>query len=133
MFDYSEKCNAKIFGVCATDNTMTMKNRLDIWGAYTPDVLIQGTITGIVDKTVRFDENFLMIEDYELSCRIIKNGFHTIRRNDLVAIKPKNGTNVGGLHERYEKGELAYWLDKACKRYAFLKKNKEQNGARIVL
>lgn len=133
LFDYTEKCNGKIFGVCATDNTMTMKSRLDTWGLYTPDVVIQGTIMGIVDKELRFDEDFLMVEDYELSCRIIKSGSHTIRRNDLCAMKPKNGTNTGGLHERYENGELEFWLDKACKKYKFLRKNNQQTGAKIVL
>lgn len=133
MFEYSKMCDAKMFGVCATDNTMTMKSRLMTWGTYTPDVLIQGTVAGIVDKDIRFDERFMMVEDYELSCRIIKEGHHTIRRNDLCAIKPKNGTNAGGLHERYANGELVYWLNAVCKKYPFLKKNKEQTGAKILL
>lgn len=133
-FVVAKNIDAKIFGVSATTNQMVIAQRVRSWGEYTPDVMIQGTITGIVDHTVRFNEKYLMVEDYEVSCRLISKNGHTLRRNDVCAVKPKNGTNEGGLHERYANGEQRKWIDILCRDYGdIVKPNKEYTGVRIRL
>ncbi len=130
----AEKNKAAIFGINATSNGIITKRRIDTWGSYTPDVMIQGTLVGVVDPNIRFDESFLMVEDYELSCRVISIGAHTLRANTICAEKPKNGTNEGGLHERYENGELPYWIDKLCNKYpSIVRPNKKREGVIMKL
>lgn len=134
-FLVAEKNNAQIFGFSANDNSMNAKARMQRWGKYTPDVMIQGTVTGILTpKDVFFDERYLMVEDYELSCRIIASGGHTLRRNDLVAIKPQNGTNEGGLHERYAAGEQKLWINRLCRQWArIVKPTKDCKGVQMKI
>lgn len=133
-FYYSEKINADIFGFSPTGNCMIITQRIRSWGNYTPDTMIQGTVTGIVNPNVRFNEKYLMVEDYEISCRIIAKGRHTLRRNDMFAEKAKNGTNSGGLHERYANGEQPYWIDRLCNQYSkIIAPNKEKTGVRVII
>lgn len=128
-FEESRKNNAKIFGASPNNRGSDADKRLQRWGGFTPDVMIQGTITGIVDKNVRYNELFRMVEDYELSCRVIQENFHTLRCNYLSAEKPTNGTNEGGLHDLYERGEQPYWIDKLCSKYAdIVRPNKNKTG-----
>lgn len=128
-FEESRKNNAKIFGAAPTGRGSIADSRMRRWGGFTPDVMIQGTITGIVDKNVRYNELFKMVEDYELSCRVILENSHTLRCNYLTAAKPTNGTNDGGLHDLYARGEQPYWIEKLCSEYGgIVKANKNKTG-----
>lgn len=133
-FRDAEKNKATIFGINATSNGIITKKRIDTWGNYTPDVMIQGTLVGVVEPNIRFDESFLMVEDYELSCRVISTGAHTLRANKICVEKPKNGTNKGWLYERYKNGELPYWIDKLCNKYPLIvRANKKREGVIMKL
>ena len=119
--------NSPIAGVSAVANGIIARNRPD----YTIDALLQGTVIIMLSKNLRFDERFKMVEDYEISLKTIYSGFHTIRYNYLAANKPKNGTNKGGLHDRYAKGELPLWLERLHKKYPLFKVNKAKTGGDI--
>ena len=96
MFEEAELNGAVLFGVSPSENAIVRKGR----GKIDIDVLLQGTVIGVCEK-IYFDERWKMVEDYEISLRAMTKHGHTIRFNDYVAKKPKNGTNKGGLHERY--------------------------------
>ncbi len=98
------KCG--IVGVAPTSNNMIAKRRKK----YSYDVLLQGSFLIILDKNIRFDEKWKMCEDYELSLRTILHS-HTLRANYISANKPTNGSNQGGLHDRYLNGELEKYIE----------------------
>lgn len=118
------KCS--IVGFAATTNDLIARNREE----YSYDVLLQGSLLVVLNGDIRFDERWKMVEDYELSLRTILRS-HTIRANYVSAFKPTNGTNVGGLHDRYVNGELAIWIDRLSKKYPMFVPNKAKTGGRV--
>lgn len=124
MFEFARKNGATLIGTSATTNNLCRRNRYQ----YDFKVLLQGTVMGSVKGNARFDEKFKMVEDYEISLREIKSGGLTMRFNDFSAYKPKNGTNKGGMHERYANGELKYWIDVLSKRHKEFSPNKDKTG-----
>ncbi len=80
---------------------------------------------------IMFNEKWKMVEDYEIALRTIRKGGHTLRANALCARKPKNGTNEGGLHERYVNGELGKWIARLALVYPEFKPNKDKTGGHI--
>ena len=118
-----------IIGIAASGNGMVRKGR-DSVSYLTP---LQGTVLIIKDKSLLFDERWKMVEDYEISLRVINTGRTTIRLNDYVANKPKNGSNKGGLHKRYERGELPLWITRLSKVYPQFKPNKDRTGGCVKL
>lgn len=118
------KC--EMIGFSATENNMVARARPD----FSYDVLLQGSMLIALGDT-EFDENWKMVEDYEISLRIIHRNGHTIRANQISAIKPKNGTNEGGLHERYENNELPIWTRRLGQKYKEFKPNKTFTGGRV--
>ena len=124
----SAKRNAcALAGISATSNSIVARARSD----ESIDVLLQGSVLLFLDDGLFFDERFKMVEDYELCLRAIYGSKHTLRNNRIVANKPQNGTNEGGLHERYARGELPYWIDKLDRLYPIFKPNKQKNGGSI--
>ena len=115
-------------GVSATTNGMNARKYPD----NTVDVVLQGTVLIVFDKDIRFDESFKMVEDYELCCKVIYRGKHTLRYNYLAANKPKNGAEQGGMHERYSNNELPFWLKRLSAKYPLFKVNKNHTGGRII-
>lgn len=118
--------NCSLIGFSATENNMVARARPD----FSYDVLLQGSMLIALGET-QFDENWKMVEDYEISLRIIHRNGHTIRANQISAIKPKNGTNEGGLHERYENNELPTWTKRLGMKYKEFKPNKMFTGGRV--
>lgn len=120
LFSEARTNGVKIFGVSPSSNAIVRAGR----GRVDVDVLLQGTVLGVCER-ILFDERWKMVEDYEISLRAMTKYGHTMRFNDLVAGKPKNGTNAGGLHERYLRGELPYWITRLEKAYPIFSANKE--------
>ena len=126
-FSQAEANGCCCFGVSATTNGIVTRNRYE----YDFDVLLQGTVIGLLDTRIRFDERWKMVEDYEISLRVLRSGGKIMRNNYLCAIKPKNGTNAGGLHKRYADGELPHWISLLERTYPQFKANKEKTGGQI--
>lgn len=116
-----------IGGVAASSNGLFAKGRWE----YDADTLLQGSLLFVYDREIRFSEKYLMVEDYEICLRAIAQGKHTSRYNHICAMKPKNGSNKGGLHERYENGEDHAWHKRLAKEYPMYKPNKNLTGGHI--
>jgi hypothetical protein len=82
-------------------------------------------------EPIKFNEKWKMVEDYEIALRTIRRGGHTLRSNWLSVRKPKNGTNKGGLHERYASGELKEWISRLAQVYPEFKPNKDKTGGYV--
>lgn len=115
-----------VVGIAATTNDLVARGRDE----YSYDVLLQGSFLVLLADNLKFDEKWKMVEDYELSLRAILCG-HTLRANYISAYKPKNGTNSGGLHERYVNGELPLWIERLSKVYPMFVPNKSKLGGRV--
>lgn len=126
-FDIAKNENASLFGVSANSNSIITRNRFEI----DIDVLLQGSVIGVLDKDIRFNDKWKMVEDYEVVLRTLRAGKHVIRHNYLCAKKPQNGTNSGGLHDRYAEGQLPYWIERLAKVYPEFKPNKKKDGGQI--
>lgn len=127
LAELSKKNGISILGLAPTGNAIIAKNRTK----YTYDCLLQGSAIFVSDLSVRFNENWKMVEDYELSLRVIATGGRIIRANRLTANKPQNGTNQGGLHDRYINGELPKWIRLLAKQYPEFKPNKTMTGGML--
>lgn len=127
---FAEKCqngNCEVAGVASTDNGIIARNRPEI----SVDTLLQGSCLMFFSPDLRFNESFKMVEDYELSLRVLYKGDHVFRANHIACCKPKNGTNDGRMHARYARGELSFWLNLLHKRYPIFKVNKNKTGGTI--
>ena len=127
MFYTAETNRCCAFGVSPNSNGIITRNRYE----YDINVLLQGTVIGVLDNSIRFNEKWKMIEDYELSLRLMRNGKTIIRGNYICAGKPKNGTNEGGLHERYASGQLRHWIEALERTYPEFKANKNKDGGQL--
>ena len=121
--------NIKLAGISATTNSLCRVDRDDV----SLRTLLQGSFLLFMDNGIRFDERWKMVEDYELSLKLIRRGQLVARFNDYCAVKPKNGTNSGGMHDRYERGELKLWIAQLGKVYPIFKPNKDMTGGRVKL
>lgn len=122
------KLDYDLIGCAETTSNVIMRNREPI----SRNVLLQGSFIIVRTSELLFNENYKMLEDYELACRAIQNGYKVARYNYLGTNKPKNGTNKGGYHEQYLSGENKKWLWLLQNDYSFFKVNKEKTGGRIV-
>lgn len=95
--------------------------------------LLQGTVLIFRNREILFDEKWKMVEDYEISLRAVRLGETTLRLNDFAANKPQNGTNEGGLHDRYKRGELRLWINRLGAAYKEFKPNREKTGGSLQL
>ena len=118
-----------IIGISPSANGLVRKGRPDL--SYL--TLLQGTFLIFKDKSIFFDEKWKMVEDYEISLNAIHSGKTTLRLNNYVANKPKNGTNKGGLHDRYVNNELPIWITRLAKKYKEFIPNKDKTGGRVKL
>lgn len=114
-------------GISPSSNGMVRQGR-PIWQK---NVLLQGTFLIVFDKSVLFDENFKMLEDYEYSISLVKKARGTLRFNNYVALKPSNGTNKGGMHERYENGEQPKWNSLLHMKHSEYIPNKKNTGGTV--
>lgn len=116
----------EVIGIAATTNDLIARGR----GEYSYDCLLQGSVLILLTKFL-FNENWKMVEDYEHSLRYMRSGGHILRANYILARKPKNGTNKGGLHDRYASGELPRWITRLGKVYPEFKPNKQKTGGYV--
>lgn len=127
MIVICNKNKVAVAGISPSTNAIVRKGRAEVDFL----ALLQGTFLLVIDTDIRFNEKWKMVEDYELALNVISSGKNTARFNDLCANKPKNGSNKGGMHERYERGELKYWIEKLHKVYPIFKPNKTLTGGSI--
>ena len=80
LFEVSEQCNSKIFGLFTVQNAMSNYS----YNPFLFNGVCLGSCMGIInDGTYYFDESFLVKEDYELTLRhFIERGI-TVRSNIL--------------------------------------------------
>ena len=123
----AKKYGCGLAGVAATSNGIVARER----EPYSANVLLQGTVLIFTGNSIRFDDSFKMVEDYEICLRELYQGGRTIRNNYVCANKPKNGSNIGGMHERYASGELPFWIDYLAKNYPIFNPNKTMTGGSI--
>lgn len=125
--EVAQKSDCVMAGISPTSNSIIGRSRPQV----SVDVLLQGSVLIVLSNDVFFDERFKMIEDYEIVLKSIYNGKHVVRSNLVSANKPKNGTNQGGMHDRYSRGELPIWLKRLEKVYPIFKANKKMTGGEI--
>lgn len=122
----AEENGCQIIGIAPTTNSMVARGR----GEYSYDCVLQGSFLVMLEP-IKFNEKWKMVEDYEIALRTIRRGGHTLRANWLSVRKPKNGTNQGGLHERYASGELQTWISRLAQVYPEFKPNKDKLGGYV--
>ena len=129
LIDAFMKCKeigAECFGFYSLENDGWMLNTIQRDGLYSLNKLYQGGFCGFIVSDLRYDESYILQDDYELICRIIKSKGITIRRNDAVASKGKMAQNIGGCFELYKQGKQQEYLRKLKEQYPdliTLKKN----------
>lgn len=118
---------AALVGLANTNSNIIAKGR----SRYSYDCILTGGAVFINDCGIRFNENWKMIEDYELSLRVISLGGKIIRANYICPNHPANGSNEGGLHDRYATGQLPTWIKRLANRYPQFKPNKTFTGGML--
>lgn len=124
---FAQQNGISIAGVAPTNSNIIARGRK----RYSVDVVLQGSVLIFTKNGIFFDDRYKMVEDYELCLREMCKGGRTIRNNYVCANKPKNGTNKGGMHERYENGELPFWIDFLAKVYPMFVPNKNKTGGSV--
>ena len=109
--------DGEFFGIYQISNTMMISSTIKGNGIYDVNKIFQGGTFGFIVGDERFDENFPVLDDYALILKNISQGKIVLRRNDLVATKPKNETNKGGCYELYKSGKKEEALNKLKKMY----------------
>ena len=59
----------------------------------------------------------LLLDDYEIVLKNIREGKMVLRRNDIVAMTPKMGTSKGGYFDIYKLGKQKEYLIKLKSMY----------------
>ncbi len=78
-FAQAERNNAPMWGMYPVNNAFFQRVR-----TLRRSILI-GTVMGITDNTLRYDETFRVKEDYELCCRVMAQGRNCLRFDVLSA------------------------------------------------
>lgn len=132
-FNETIKVGNNKFGIYAISNTMLIKGTIETQGKYSVNKMFQGCFCGlIVDGKTYYDDNFRVLDDYELVLRDIKQNKFILRRNDLVADTPKMGAVKGGYYELYKKGIQKEYMIKLLKKYPGMFKIKKDYGGIIL-
>lgn len=117
-FKTTLQVKGNMFGTYAIANTMMIKGTLETQGLYSVNKMFQGGSCGfIVDETHRYKEEMLLLDDYEIVLRNIKEGNYTLRRNDIVAVTPKMGSSKGGYYDIYKLGKQKEYILKLKEMY----------------
>lgn len=90
-YSTAAKHGASVWGVYPTNNAYFMKRSASI------DKMLLGCLMGFMPRVkMHFDPQFPLKEDFEISCRVIRQGGHTMRFNNLCL----NATfhTKGGCH-----------------------------------
>lgn len=117
-FEQTKRIGGNMFGTYAIANTMVIKSTIETQGTYSYNKIFQGGSCGfIVDNIHRYNDSLLLLDDYEIVLRNIKEGNIVLRRNDIVAITPKMGTSKGGYFDIYKLGKQKEYLIKLKSMY----------------
>lgn len=117
-FEETLKVKSNMFGTYAIANTMMIKSTIETQGIYSINKMFQGGSCGfIIDKEHRYNENMLLLDDYEIVLKNIKEGNIVLRRNDIVAITPKMGSSKGGYFDIYKLGKQKEYILKLKQMY----------------
>ena len=110
-FKETIRAKGNMFGTYAIANTMLLKSTLETQGTYSINKIFQGGSCGfIVDSDHRYKEEMLLLDDYEIVLRNIREGNIVLRRNDIVAITPKMGSSKGGYFDIYKLGKQKEYI-----------------------
>lgn len=76
-FKLARANNAKLWGTAPVHNKLYQNNQ--IW----KQALLTGTMYGVCDTSLRFDEAYRIKEDMELCIRVLSQGYNVLRFNSL--------------------------------------------------
>lgn len=114
------------------------RNNAPLWGLYPvnnaffqrPRVLrrsiLIGTVMGITDNTLRYDETFRIKEDYELCCRVMAQGRNVLRFDMLSANAAHK--SKGGCEEEWNKHSKVVYAHLLAERYPTLIAQQKKPG-----
>lgn len=132
-FKETQKLGNNKFGIYAISNTMMIKGTIETQGLYSINKMFQGCFCGfIVDENTRYDNDFRVLDDYELVLRDIKQGKYVLRRNDLVSDTPKMGSSSGGYYNLYRQGIQKQYMLKLAEKYPGMFNIKKDYGGIIL-
>lgn len=134
-FNICIKNNIKTFGTYSNTNTMMISSTIKNKGIYEINKIYQGGFCGFInDKAIRYDEQYKVLDDYELVLRLIKNNKNSIRINNLVADKGTMGKNKGGYFELYKTGIQEKYMKRLKLQYGSMIKIKEDyKGIKLLV
>lgn len=116
-FQAMQKYKANTFGVYSMENAEWAYTSVIRDGIFSVNKLYQGGCCGFFGGTKMYDENFKVLDDYELILRDIRQRKRALRRNDIVASKGKMGGNQGGYYSLYKMGIQRQYGEKLVMKY----------------
>lgn len=126
LVEIAEKTKYALVGISPSSNGLVRQGRKT--ASY--DTLIQGSFM-ILRANRRFNINYKVIDDYEMSCAMVKDHLPVLRLNNYCAIKKGNTKTKGGCYEQYQNGGLKKYLMLLEAEYSFFKPNKDYTGGSI--
>lgn len=126
LLELAKTNNKGLMGISSNDSNIIRISRPQIQF----NQLLQGSFL-VVKTEELFDENYKVIDDYELCCRVIQNKQGTVRYNNYSLRKKLNTKEKGGCHDLYKSGALEKYLKLLELQYPFFKANKKYTGGTI--
>lgn len=121
MFAFCEMRNSPIWAWYPVPNAFFMKNSIDLRNIFV------GTILGVKNnRKIRFDESFDLKGDYEISLRLMKMGYNTVRFNSYTA--KANHKSKGGCEDARKAGHNERRCKVLLERYPELIKESHRKG-----
>ena len=108
-FAQAKKHNAPLWGLYPVNNAFFQRAR-----TIRRSILI-GTVMGITDNTLRYDETFRVKEDYELCCRVMLQGRNCLRFDVLSANAAHK--SKGGCESDWNKASCRIYAHLLAERY----------------
>lgn len=115
-FTEMKRIGANVFGTYSIGNADWAKATILKDGVFSINKLFQGGFCGFTGLE-KYDENFKVLDDYELILRLISQGKFSIRRNDLIAEKNGMGKDEGGYFNLYKQGIQQLYGRRLCAKY----------------
>lgn len=116
-FEAMKKYHAITFGVYSLENAEWAHASILREGIFSRNKLYQGGCCGFCECKKMYDEEFKVLDDYELILRSIRQKNIVLRRNDVVASKGKMGGNKGGYYSLYKMGIQRQYGEKLVMKY----------------
>lgn len=126
MFDFCEKNDSPIWGWYPVQNAYFMKKTVDMRNIFI------GTILGIVNsKSLRFNTQFDLKEDYEMCLRLISQGHNAVRFNSYTC--EANHKSKGGCMSTWKTDHNAMRCKQLLDMYpGLIKPSHRENEIRYV-